>query len=373
MLHVLHVIGQMGYGGAETLIMNWYRQLDRTKIQFDFVENDEGRAAYDDEIEHLGGRIFHCPRFRGYNLIQYLWWWYKFLRKHSREYIAVHGHIGSTAAMYLAMAKHYGIFTIAHSHSTDGKLNFKSFLYKVLAYPTRYIADYFFGCSKEAILNRYGRWVYDNKNISSVLNNAIDVQKFAYAPSVREELRCNLGIGDDEVVIGHVGRFVEVKNHQFLLQIFAKIVAKHPSARLLLVGDGALRQQIVEQAGALGIFDKIIMTGVRDDVYNWYQAMDVFVFPSSYEGFGIVALEAQVSGLPCILSDNIPHEIDVTDLVTHVSLQDSAEAWTEVILSKMDLPRQGRQEEIQNAGFDARAAVRRLEDFYIGIADNVVK
>ncbi len=359
-IRILHVIGVMNRGGAETMIMNLYRNIDRTKVQFDFVENEGDTAAFDDEIRKLGGRIYRCPRYRGKNHLAYTKWWHGFFRSHRGEYPIVHGHIGSTAAIYLSIAKRYGAYAIAHSHSAG----VGSVMYRTLAYPTRYIADHFFACSRDAGISRYGRKVGGSDDCCQVLKNAIDTRSFVYNPDTGRRIRDSLGIGESSLVIGHVGRFVDAKNHLYLLDIFEQIHSQNADAVLLLVGDGELRPQIEAKIAAKDLNQAVIMTGVRSDVWNCYQAMDVFVFPSIYEGVPVSMVEAQTAGLPCCISTNVPRETAITGLVEFISLEQNPEFWAERIRQRAEDPRRDMTREIEQAGFDVSATSKWLENFY---------
>ena len=363
-IRILHVIGVMHRGGAETMVMNFYRNIDRTRVQFDFVENAGMKADYDEEIRAMGGRIYHCPRYKGKNHIAYVAWWKKFYAERGSEYTAVHGHIGSTASIYLYLAKKAGLYTIAHSHNTN-RLSLKDLVYQAYAYPTRHIADFFFGCSWDAGISRYGKKVCADTARFAVLNNAIETDKFDFDPMLRGEMRRQLG-KEDKLVIGHVGRFEEQKNHEFLIRVFSRLHVLRPDAVLLLVGDGTLRPQIEAQIRQAGLTDCVILAGVRPDVNAVYQAMDVFVLPSLYEGLGIVAVEAQTAGLPCVISDTVSKECMVTsDLVSAVSLKDNPQVWARHILSRVTQTRYGRKDEVAKNGYDIRENAAWLENFYL--------
>lgn len=362
-IRILHVIGSMNRGGAETMIMNLYRHIDRTRVQFDFVQNSGPEAAFDGEILALGGRIYHCPRYRGKNHFQYTAWWKAFFAEHGAQYRAVHGHIGSTASIYLYQAKKVGIYTIAHSHNTSGRSR-KDLVYQVYAYPTRYIADFFFGCSADAGNSRFGKRLCGRREKFTVLNNAIETERFAFDPEVRLRLRGELGLSD-KIVIGHIGRFTRQKNHEFLLQVFGQIHRMRSDAVLLLVGDGELRPGIEEQVKAMGLMDSVVFTGGQSDVSGYYQAMDVFAFPSLYEGLGIVAVEAQTAGLPCVISDRVSKECIVTrDLVVVQNLDDTPQQWAEQILSRMGAARTDHCAEVKACGYDVRETAQWLQEFY---------
>lgn len=362
-IRILHVIGIMNRGGAETMIMNLYRNIDRTRIQFDFVENDGENAAFDAEICDLGGHIYHCPRYRGLNHLAYTKWWNAFFENHKSEYPVVHGHIGSTAAIYLSIAKKYGAYSIAHSHSAG----IGSPLYRLFAYPTRYVADYFFACSQDAGVSRYGKKVGNNISRCQVLNNAIDTRKFVFSEENRRYMRNMLNLREDTLVIGHVGRFVDVKNHLFLIDVFARVHKHNPNSILLLVGDGELRSQIEDKITQKHLESAVIMTGVQPDVWNYYQAMDVFLMPSLYEGMPVSLVEAQTAGLPCCVSANVPRETAITDLVQFRSLEDDIERWATWIIAQAQTRRQNIHDAICTAGYDISTTAQWLEDFYMKV------
>lgn len=367
-IRILHVIGSMNRGGAENMIMNYYRNIDRKMVQFDFVENIDKEAAFDSEIKALGGRIYRCPHYNIKNHFFYVRWWKNFLEKHAKEYTAIHGHLGSTAAIYLSLAKKYGLYTIAHSHSANGKPhNLKDVAYRLFSYPTRFVADYFFACSKAAGVTRYGKKVSQSPKCR-VLNNAIDTGHFAFREELRSQVRNSLQIPPDALVVGHVGRFVEVKNHSLLLNIFSEVRKKNDSAILLLVGDGELRGMIEERAGKLGVAKYVVFLGEHSDVSPYYQAMDVFVFPSLYEGLPLTLVEAQTVGLPCVVSNRVSPECVVThDLVTVQSLESSPQVWGEHILSISCAGRAGYANQVAANGYDITETVKWLQGFYLKI------
>ena len=363
---VLHVIGQMNYGGAETLIMSLYRNIDRSRVQFDFVENTSKEAVFDSEILALGGRIYHCPHYNGKNHFSYVRWWKDFFRAHADEYAAVHGHIGSTAAIYLREAKKHGIFTIAHSHNTNG-VGLNSLVYRAFAFPTRFIADQFFACSRLAGMDRYGKKIGNDPERCILLRNAIETNRFSYNPQLRKAARADWGISDDEFVVGHVGRFVQQKNHMFLLDIFSELIKRKPKARLLLVGQEDEGRKIRQKAETLDLTEHVIFAGTHRDTAPFYQMMDVFVLPSLFEGLGIVNIEAQTSGLLSFTSDKVvAPECKVTELMHFIPLSHSPEQWAEEILQAYSdqLPRRDHSEEVRAAGYDIGETAEWLCNFY---------
>ena len=363
-IRILHVIGIMNRGGAETMIMNLYRHIDRERVQFDFVENSYEPAAFDDEICSLGGKIYRCPHYNGKNHFIYVRWWKCFFNEHKGEYRIIHGHLGSTAAIYLKIAKKHGLFTIAHSHNADTSHSIKSELYRLFSFRTRYIADYFFACSHAAGVDRYGDRIVISDRYKE-LSNAIETERFSFDERIRAKVRKEMGLSDS-FVLGNVGRFSEQKNHVFLIRIFKEIVRLEPNAKLLLVGDGVLKDAIMKRARAEGLFDRIIFTGVREDVDALMQAMDVFVFPSLYEGLPVSLVEAQAAGLPCVISDSISSEsILIDELVTVCGLHDTPRVWSDKITERKAVIRKDRQQEIIAKGYDIRDTVKQLEEFYI--------
>lgn len=362
-IRVLHVIGIMNRGGAETMIMNLYRHIDRSKVQFDFVENSSEPAIFDEEIISLGGRIYRCPHYNGKNHFTYVKWWNEFFQAHSKEYPIVHGHLGSTAAIYLAIAKKYGVYTIAHSHSAGTDHSMKSYLYRIMSHNTRNVADYFFACSEAAGLDRFGRKVTSGTHYA-VLNNAIEVDKFSYNPDVRQSVRRELGYEPNQIVVGHIGRYTKEKNHAFVLEIFSELKKLNADAKLLMIGDGPLHAQIMKIADQSQNATDIRFMGVRSDIGRLLQAIDIFVLPSLYEGLGIVAIEAQTAGVPCCVSDSVPKEAGVTSLLQRRPLRDGALAWAKWILSRKDEPRHDTTAEIRQAGYDIRTTTLWLQHFY---------
>ena len=370
MIRVLQVIGIMNRGGAESMIMNLYREIDRTKVQFDFVEHGNEKAVFDDEIEELGGRIYRCPRFVGKNYFSYKKWWDKFWEIEGKEYQIVHGHIGSTAAIYLNCARKKGKYTIAHSHSSGTDHSLHSLLYGLLSYNTRNIADYFFGCSEVAGIDRYGYKITENIDKFKVLPNAIDIKKYIYSSESRESMRKELGYNQNEVIIGHVGRMTAEKNHALIIDIFRCIYMRESKARLLLIGDGKLREELKQKVVDLGLEQRVLFMGVRSDVNRLMQAMDIFVFPSIFEGLPVTMVEAQAAGLPCVISNKVPDECIITKgLVTIKNLEDSPEEWAKHILNRVNVPRIDTSNEIREHGFDIKETSKWLEKFYLEKAE----
>lgn len=362
-VRILRVVGKMGRGGAETIIMNAYRLIDKRKLQFDFIVHTEEDHDYHEEIYALGGKIYRMPLYNGINHYSYTSAWENFFNKYT-NYNLIHGHLMSTAAVYLQIAKKHGLTTIAHSHNTSFGKGFAAIIKKKLNARIGHIPDYLFACSLPAGQFFFGPDVI-NKNNFKVIPNGIDVNQYKYNPNTRQEVRRELGI-DASPVVGHVGNFDKQKNHNFLISVFKKINDMMPNTVLLLVGDGQFRKQIEDQINEYALHNKVIMTGSRSDVNRLLQAMDVFVFPSYFEGFGNAVTEAQAAGLPCIVSDKVPDEIRITDLVEFLPLHAELTIWADAIIKKLNsLERRDTSEEIFRAGYDIEPIAKWYEHFYL--------
>lgn len=360
---VLEVFHIMNRGGAETLIMNIYRNIDRSKVQMDFVVHSKEPGIYDDEIKKLGGKIFYCPPYEVKNHFQYKKWWEDFFSEHP-EYNIVHGHATGPAVVYLKVANKHGCVTIAHSHIAGSQKGFKQFIINIYQKPLKYVAKYKFACSKDA-----GDWLFGKKSDYIVFNNAIDASKFIYSEEIRKKMRDELGIKDSTFVVGNIARFHFQKNHTFLLDIFNEILIEKPDSCLILVGEGELRTEMEEKSKKLGINEHVIFTGVRTDIPNVLQAFDYFLFPSLYEGLGIVLIEAQASGLPCMTSAKVvPIEAQVTDQLKYFSLKKNAKEWAaEVLNHAKGHIRKDRYHDILNHRYDINQIAKWLEDFYLEV------
>ena len=362
-IRILQVLGGLERGGAETLVMNLYRNMNREEIQFDFVIHTSKNGAYAEEIERLGGKIYHCPRYTGKNHFSYKKWWKTFLREHP-EYRVVHGHVRSTATIYLKIARNAGRYTIAHSHSTSSGKGLAGMVKMILQFSIRYRADYFLGCSEIANRWLFGNRIAKDSSRCGVLKNGIDLSDYCFDSTVREQVRKELDLRDC-LVIGTVGRIEEPKNPFFLLNVFQAIHQKNPQAVLLWVGDGTLAKAVAEQVVELNLEKSVIMTSSRDHVERYMQAMDVFLFPSLWEGLGIVMIEAQATGLPCVCSTAIPKEAHITDLTTALPLDADIDLWAEKCCgAAAGIERKSRTQDVRNAGYDVHQIVARLTEIY---------
>lgn len=360
MIRVLCVFGSLDIGGSETMCMNLYRKIDRTKIQFDFVNHQTKKCAYEDEIIQLGGKIYRAPKFRLFNYFTYVNWWKNHFKNHP-EHLIIHGHLFTISAIYFNVARKFNKITICHSHSTNF-LNKSYFIKNIISACIQKISDYFLSCSEMA-----GRFLFPNKNFI-ILKNAIDVDSFVFNPVIRNRIRYEFGYSDSDIVICIVANFREPKNPLGTLEIFKHIHTRHQNAKLLWVGDGPLRTVFEQKVHNLGLDGAVKLLGVREDVFNVLQAADVFMLASFFEGLGISAIEAQASGLPCLLSDGIPRETAITDLCHFLPL-DKPELWAKAV-SELDLSkRRNTKSEVANADYDIEKTAKWLENFYISIIE----
>jgi glycosyltransferase involved in cell wall biosynthesis len=363
-LRVLQVFARMDRGGAETMIMNLYRSMNRSEVQFDFVVHTNDHCSFDDEIKELGGKIFRVPVYQGQNHFSYKKSWENFFQTHP-EYKIIHGHVRSTASIYLKIAKKYGLVTIAHSHSTSSGTGLPALIKNTLQYPIRYIGDYLFSCSQAAGIWLFGKKACKKENFH-ILNNAIDTSKFIFNKTLRQDKRKEFKILG-KFVIGHVGRFSYPKNHEFLIDIFKAIHDKEPNSVLMLVGEGELRGKIEKKVEDLGLTDGVIFTGLRQDIPELLQAMDVILFPSLYEGLPVTIVEAQASGIKCILSDTITKEVVCDDHLVHfMSLKSQVNDWADKVLEYSNgYTRENSHDQIMKSGYDIHQTSIILQKFYL--------
>lgn len=326
MIRVLQVVNDMHRAGLETMLMNYYRNIDRSKVQFDFLTHRPEKSDYDDEIISLGGKVYYAPRLYPQNYITYFKYMEKFWAEH-KEYTIVHSHIDSMSYLPLLTAKRANIpIRIAHSHNTSIDLDFKYPLKQFFRLKLPGVANFYFACGKEA-----GEYLFPQKKIT-LIPNAIEVERFVFSDSMRKKKRKELGL-ENEVVIGHVGRLSYQKNHKFLIQVFNEIYKEKRDAILLLIGVGEKEEKIRKQVKNYGLETAVRFLGNRDDVNELYQAMDVFVMPSFFEGVPVTGVEAQFAGLPCVFSDKVPREVQFTNSCIFYSLKNTPKEWAAKILA----------------------------------------
>lgn len=362
-MRVLHVIGAMNRAGAETFLMNLYREIDRNRVQFDFLVHTDKACDYDEEIQDLGGKIYRLPRYNVLNYHRYRKASESFFRAHP-EHPIVHGHIGSSAPVYLREAKHLGRFTIAHSHNTSPNNAAENVLFNIVARPVRKIADYFMACSPEAATDRFGRMIATGSRCS-IVRNGIIADRYCRNPSLIAAAKKQYGtLGIP--AFGHIGRFTKQKNHPFLIDAFANIHETLPEAQLLLAGCGETEPEIRELAHNYGLARSVRFLGVQEDMPAFLRAIDVFLFPSLWEGLGIALIEAQTAGLQCIVSDRIPCCGILTDRTVQLPPCDSRE-WAQQGLLAYDASRLHSDDCISAAlshGYNITQTAQLLTDFY---------
>ena len=356
-IRILHIVTYMGRGGLESVLMNYYRNIDRSKVQFDFLVHRDFNADYDDEILSLGGKIYHIQRLVPWSK-KYRSELKSFLLAHP-EYKIIHVHQDCLSSVALKCAKECNIpVRIAHSHSSSAVKNMK---YPIKMYYMKKISKYatdLMACGKDA-----GDWMFSG-NKYTIVNNAIDLDKYKYSNEISNKVRTDLGI-TNKLVIGHVGRFREEKNHTFLIDVFNEVKKIKNDSVLLLVGDGDKQSEIEEKVKSLDLENDVIFTGSRSDVNELMQAMDIFVFPSLYEGLPLTMVEAQASGLTCIISDNVPSEcIFVPSLVKKLKLEIPAVEWAKNILN-CSKNRNNYINEMTKVGYNIKHEVEKLQNFYL--------
>ncbi len=361
------------YGGVESFLMTYYRAISRERVQFDFLCNTE-TVAYEEEIRALGGEVFKiCARSK--NAARYRQELYSFFKARAQDYCAVWVNVCSLANIdYLKMAKKFGIgCRIIHSHNAQNMDSFaRGLLHRLNRSFTERYATHFWACSSLA-----ADWFFSKKLQCSdrfkIIPNAIDCSAFAFSKAARDEVRRELSVSD-KLIIGNIGRLHRQKNQLFLLDIFKAILARRSDAYLLLVGGGEDEQKLRQRAKELKIEGNVSFLGVRTDIPRLLSAIDLFVFPSAFEGLGISLLEAQATGLPCFASaDVIPAEAAATELVSFISLKKSATAWAEQILSRADAAeRPDTHSQLAAAGFDICASVSSLQTFFENVSKYVL-
>lgn len=367
LVRILHVLGGVGLGGAESRIMDLYRQMNRNEIQFDFLVHSNDIAVrkpefYDGEIQRLGGRIYVLPKFKVYNYLAYRKAVQKFFEEH-HEFQVVQGHMTSTAGIYLPIAKKCGIpITVAHSRNAGVVRGLKGIATKFFRRNLVNKADYCFACSELAGADVFGEEAMRQGRVK-IIHNAIDAGRFTYDADKRKKVREQLGL-TDQLVLGHVGRFNYQKNHPYLIDIFASLCKIRQDAVLLLLGEGQGMEGIKEKCRLLGIEDKVRFLGNQKQPEDYYQAMDIFLLPSFFEGLPGVLVEAQAAGLRCFVSDTITKEAQATELVTYLSIEQPAGEWAKMINAEAVYKRFDTYQTMRDAGFDVESQAAGYQLFY---------
>ena len=368
-IRILHAGLTDNLGGVESFVMNIYRKIDRSKVQFDFLVEHSKRLPFEEEIEALGGRIYHEYYFMRSRNEESAVTVKDFFDRHP-EFAGVHLHANGLNTLFRVLMeakRHHIPIRVLHSHNNGYMYhyNIKQKLYEryVKTVMGKYVTDYF-ACSKEA-----GEWMFGNNKPFSVIQNAIDLEKFAYNEETCNRIRAELGIEDNQKLIGFAGSFNYQKDPLSLIDIFKEVYQKDASYRLVMLGKGKLFDAVQEKIGEYGFKEAVHCVGSKSNVHEYMQAMDLFLLPSRFEGFGIVLLEAQAAGMPCVTSkDVVSKSADITGNVQFVSKELAPTAWADAVL-KTEIKRYDAKALFQNSDYNIDKLVKKMEDFYEELLD----
>jgi len=372
MIRVLQVFTVMNRGGSESMIMNYYRNIDRSKVQFDFLVHRQEKGIFDDEIESLGGSIYRLNPISPFFSKKYDNELRIFFKQHS-EYKIVHAHLNTFSCFPLKIAQEFGIpVRIAHAHTASPKVKLQDFFNKRDAIEALKIlvklqlrkrihtyTTHCFSCGEKA-----GKWLYGEKSNFKTINNAIDAANFSYNEAVANTYKQENNL-TEQLVVGHIGNFTEPKNHSFILDVFNEVLQLHTKSRLVLIGDGPLKPEIVAKANELNITDQVLFLGVRTDIPNLCKMLDVFVFPSFYEGLPVTLVEAQAADLKIFASDTITNEVKITDKLEFLSINASPKLWAKKIVENYPYQRTDTKQMVEKNGYDIKQNAIELEEFYV--------
>ncbi len=365
---VLQIGMTSNIGGLETYLMEQFNNIDKSKIHYDFVNiTGEHDIVYKEEILSAGSKIYNIQS-RHTNPIKHYWQWCRLLSKVAGEYKAIVLNSNSLVYIFpLFVAKLFGIpMRIMHSHNSGSEVKINKIRAMVMEF-NRILMYYsvtdYFACSEKA-----GQWMFNGKRNFICVHNAIDTSPYIYNRAIREKKRFEIGVSD-ELVIGHIGRFSYQKNHEKVIEIFNELHKKQPRSVLMLIGGGIDSESTIakvkKQVKEYGIEDAVKFLGMRNDVPQLMQAMDAFLLPSHFEGLCLVGIEAQAAGLPCFFSDTITRELEITDLCHFIDLEASSDVWAQHILDGVDVQRKDMSTAIENAGYDIKTEIKKIEAFYI--------
>lgn len=363
-IRILEVVNVMDRAGLETMLMNHYRHMDRSLVQLDFLTHRPVEGAYDEEICELGGRVFRAPRLYPQNCLAYR----RFMRTFfaERSYPVVHSHIDAMSVFPLAAARSAGVAVrVAHSHSDSVDRDVKYPIKEIARKKLPGIATHYWACSEAAGVFLFGK---DNRSKLHIVKNAIDLTGFAFDSAARASARAELGVADEQLVIGHVGRFSPVKNQTFLVDVLAALAARDADAVLVFVGDGELREKAEEKVAAAGLSSRVRFLGLRDDVSRLMQGFDALVFPSLHEGIPLTLIEAQASGLPVLASDKVSAEALVLSNCARMGLGEPVDAWAEKICELVGRGRvSGCMAALAAAGYEINQSAKMLQESYLSL------
>ncbi|WP_455679169.1 glycosyltransferase family 1 protein [Streptococcus sp.] len=367
---VLNITRVFRAAGIESFIMNMYRNINRDKVKFDFLVMKDEPSCYDEEINELGGKKYSIDigyHNTMYSIILESIELYKFLKKHPYDIVHIH-YTTPLRALYLLAAKLAGVkVRIYHSHSAEvsGKSAVKLMFYDFFRKKITKWGTHWFACSETA-----ANWMFEKKLILDgkvkILHNGIDTNRFKFDKKHRDVYRKKLDI-ENYFVLMHTGRFLDQKNHSFLIDIFNIVKTNEQNSKLLLLGAGKLVDTIKEKVKRLGLEDDVLFLGVQENVEDYLSASDCFVMPSLYEGLPVAAVEAECNGLPCFLSDRITDEVKLNSNVVFLSLNDNPKVWASRILEKRNTCHSNTLDQIKASGYDVVDGARKLEDIYISV------
>lgn len=360
MIRILHVLDSLGSGGAESFVLSLYKSINREVIQFDFLLRNSENNIYQDEVKEMGGKIYILPSFEK-NVLNHCKKLYTFFKEHS-EYKIIHVHASTSTYFFpLYFARKNGIpIRILHSHNAGTTSHIMKGMHYLLRNMICELSTAFFACSQEA-----GEWMCGDKRKFTVIHNAIDTKKFAVNNEIRNKMREQLNV-ENNFVIGHTGRFVKEKNHIFMIELIEKLYRNNKNIKLFFVGEGPLMGEMQALVREKHLENVIIFLGVRKDLFNLLQAYDLFLFPSVSEGLGIALIEAQASGLNCIVSEEIPDIACITHHVQKISLLDKISWIKEIEKQAGNCPvRYEAGEEIRKNGFDIELNSKLMENYYL--------
>lgn len=368
MVRVLQVFARLGRGGLEAFIMNLYRNIDREKVQFDFLLSGDG-GDYEEEVIQMGGHIYKIPA-RNEGLMSYYKNLDSFFRQHKGDWIAIHQHASSLSSIEpLYFAKKYGIkIRIIHAHSSSISSSLKTkkahlVLHEINKKMLKHVCTDFFGCSDKAI-----HWLFDNTGIENrvvKINNGIECAKYAYNKNLQKEVRSEFNVEDTTVLIGHIGSFIPVKNHHFLLHVFKAYHDTNGDSKLMLIGDGPLKDNIIKLARELNVENNVIFTGIRKDVYRLLQAIDIIVMPSIYEGLPVSLVEAQAAGVPVLASNTISQDSKLIDEFVFLGLDEDTQSWAEVIHTTLNhYNKTNKSDIVVEKGYDINSSMDIIMNTY---------
>ena len=360
-IRVLQMTASLYHGGSQNMIINLYKAIDRDKVQFDFIVDHPELNDLQTTVEELGAKVYVMPKFKGTNISEIKKAWNDFFIQHP-EYKIIHSHSRSYASIYLDIANKHGLKTIIHSHNTSNGSGIKAKIKDLFQYSLKKIADYFFACSYNA-----GKWLFGEEIVKSdkffIVNNSIDTNKFRFNQEIRDKYRKELNLENNKVYI-QVGEFNEQKNHKFTIELFNELIKTENNAKLLLVGTGEKLEETKKLVDKYQLKNEILFLGRRDDVNNLLMASDVYLMPSNFEGLSVAAIEAQASGIKCLLSDRASKDVNITNECIFLPLE--IDKWINACKNEK-YDRKDTGEIIKKMGFDVNSTAKWLEDFYLDI------